>query len=357
MSIFNKAKLALAKLRYYKMRVGHASRWAENQRNRFYLDCWNRAAQALNAKVETASNSVLVITKDGARATVCRNYTDLDGPATLRAVGDKEFVQSVLKRHDIPIALSLSFAFEEIASAKRFLEQHQPCVVKPLSGTGGGAGVTTGVCSFQQLDRAIRLAAGFNRHLLIEKQVSGRNIRLLFLDGILLDAVERRPPSVTGDGKASLSKLIKEENLARMERGFVRAQELLQRDCDMNTTIKRQALNWNSVPAADVTIPVKTVINQNATSENVSVVDELCEEIVDTARKAAQCLNVRLAGVDVITENVTVDMLASGGVVLEVNTTPGFYCHQHTDDPSVVLPILKACIAQAQRVANQSTQN
>ena len=68
------------------------------------------------------------------------------------------------------------------------------CVVKPATGTGGGAGVATGIRTRWQLARAAAAAAVYSDELLIERQVEGDNYRLLYLDGELLDAYVREAP-------------------------------------------------------------------------------------------------------------------------------------------------------------------
>jgi glutathione synthase/RimK-type ligase-like ATP-grasp enzyme len=74
---------------------------------------------------------------------------------------------------------------------------------------------------------------------------------------------------------------------------------------------------------------VKTAVNENAADDNESATHLLCEEVVEAGARAAGAVGVRLAGVDVITVDPARPLADTGGVVLEVNTTPGFYYHYH----------------------------
>jgi len=90
----------------------------------------------------------------------------------------------------------VEFPFEDLLPAVSFMESEMgACVVKPAGGTGGGEGVVCGVRSSSDLTRATWRASRLTSRLLIERQVAGEVLRLLFLDGELLDVVLRKPPA------------------------------------------------------------------------------------------------------------------------------------------------------------------
>ena len=72
---------------------------------------------------------------------------------------------------------------------------------------------------------------------------------------------------------------------------------------------------------------LKQVVNDNGTPENVSANGILCQAILESARRAAQLVGTRLAGVDVICRDASVPLECSGGAVIEVNANPGLYYH------------------------------
>ena len=63
---------------------------------------------------------------------------------------------------------------------------------------------------------------------------------------------------------------------------------------------------------------------------------------------AARAVGVRLAGVDLITPDASLPLDAAGGVILEVNATPGLQYHYEVRDPvratPVMAPILEALL-------------
>jgi cyanophycin synthetase len=319
---------------------------AKRKRADFYNVAWRNAAISLDAEVKGLDRDVLAIQKNGQSTRVFLNYTELDDPVSLRVAGNKPLVHKLLQTNGVPVPAYREFSLQTIPEAADFLRTHRTCVVKPASGTGGGSGVTTGVSTPRQLRRASVLAAGYGSGLIIEQQISGANLRLLFLDGQLLDAIDRRPPTVTGNGHSTISRLVDAVNQQRLQAGFAVAQSVLKCDADMRQTLAAQNLTLRSVPPDGAVVQLKTVINDNTAEDNVCIVDSLHPSIIEVARNAANTVGLRLAGIDIVTPETSQPLEESGGVVLEVNSAPGLYFHYagtRTRTP-VAIPVLAACL-------------
>lgn len=327
-------------------KTGRQMSAAKRQRADFYQQAWRGAASCLDAEFEALDQDVFALRKNGESTRVFLNYTELDDPVSLRIAGNKPLVHRLLQTQGIPTPLYHEFTLKTLPDAARFLKEHDMCVVKPASGTGGGNGVTTGVETPRQLRRASVLAAGHGSGLMIEQQISGANIRLLFLDGQLLDAIERRPPTVTGDGRSTIAQLVEKLNRQRLQLGFSVAQSLLKRDQDMRQTLAGQGFTLKTVPPANRSVQLKTVINDNTAEDNVSVVESLSPSVIEVARCAAEMVGLRLAGVDIVTPDASRCLADSGGVVLEVNSAPGLYFHYAASNGRmpVAVPVLAACL-------------
>jgi cyanophycin synthetase len=221
------------------------------------------------------------------------------------------------------------------------------CVIKPAKGTGGGRGVTTGIRRRLHLALAAASAAVYGDDLLIEEQLEGDNYRLLYLDGVLLDAFVRKPPTAVADGHSTVFRLVRRANAERLRHGFVLSQVLLSVDQDMRRTLAKQRLSLRSVPPEGTVVTLKTVVNENCGADNTTATDLLCDSIIEAGARAADALEVRLAGVDVVTRDPAVPLEESGGAVIEVNTTPGFYYHYHKRDGAfpVAVHVLQKLLA------------
>ena len=94
-----------------------------------------------------------------------------------------------------------------------------------------------------------------------------------------------------------------------------------------------------------VSLAAKTMVNQSGSADTDALaISDVSAELVADAAKAAAALGIRLASVEIITPDPKRSLRAAGGVVLEVNGTPGLTYHYLVSDPErivrVAVPIL-----------------
>jgi cyanophycin synthetase len=75
------------------------------------------------------------------------------------------------------------------------------------------------------------------------------------------------------------------------------------------------------------------------------------EVLVDEARAAVEAVGLRLAGVDLITGDLSGRLAEAGGAIIEVNGTPGLDYHYDVADPEratrVAIPLLHRLLSEA----------
>jgi len=249
-------------------------------------------------------------------------------------------VYRLLEARDLPVPRHLVCAADDLQGAWTFARSlGRPCVVKPARASGA-IGVTTGVTGRCDLAKALAYGGAFGPDLLVEEMVAGGVYRLLYLDGELLDAVRRDPPTVTGDGASRIEQLIETENERRLAGGMAAAQSLIKIDGELVRTLRREGRTLRSVPAAGEVVLLKNVVNDNRREDNVSAVDDLCPEVVQSGAEAAAAVGTRLAGVDIITPDPSRPLAEAGGVVIEVNQSPGYYYHYYKREGRVPVATL-----------------
>lgn len=313
-----------------------------------YLELWSDAARAVGAEVADLGRGFVELRKAGSRTIVWNHWVPLDDVVTMQLALDKRLVHQLLAGAGLPVPEHVSFDADDLSPALEFLERHDtPCVVKPVDMMGGSM-ITTGIRTPAQLRRARLRARRQNDRLMIERQVLGDNYRFLFLDGRLLDVIRRRPPCVVGDGRSTVGQLLAEENRRRFAAAKGGRPWLLTADLDAMFTLEAAGLGLRSVPPQGVPVVFKTVINANGARDNESVRHDVGPELVAEAARAAELVGVRLAGVDVITADHRRSLDEAGGVVLEVNATPGLHYHYEISNPdegtAVLVPILGALL-------------
>jgi D-alanine-D-alanine ligase-like ATP-grasp enzyme len=314
-----------------------------------YRAIWLDAANELAAKVVDLSGGFLEIRRNEASTRVWNHWVMLDTAVILRLALDKPLVHHLLSSADLQVPEHLEFDSSDIRPAVAFMQRDStPCVIKPVPSSGGW-GVTSGVRRPSELMRAALRASRTDTRLVIERQAAGQFYRFLFLDGDLLDVVRRRPPRVTGDGRSTIVELIAAENRRRIDRRREVLLSHLRMDLDCILTLESAGLSVNSVLPSGVTVPVKTVVSQNTLEDNETVHDEIADELVAEAAAAARVVGLRLAGIDVMTTDLEKPLQESGGVIIEVNGTPGLAYHYEVADQAnrtrVAVPILQKVLS------------
>jgi cyanophycin synthetase len=318
-----------------------AKRQVTARRARFYRDAWQEGADALGGTLREVDGQLLEVRCGGVTVRSRRNVTSLDDPLTVAVAEDKPLVHRLLAERDIPVPRHTLISANDLRGAWRFVSSlGAPCVVKPARGASGAIGITTGVESKAALARALAYAGAFDRDVLVEELVAGAIYRLLYFDGELLDAVRRDSPTVIGDGRSNVERLIAAENERRLAGGIETSQSLVKMDGELRSTLRRAHRDLRSVPAAGERVLLKSVVNDNRREDNVSATSRLCGAVVDAGAEAAATVGARLAGVDIITTDPALPLAEAGGVVIEVNAAPGFYYHYYKRDGRVPVATL-----------------
>lgn len=302
--------------------------WAPAARRAFYRRVWQEAADAVGAEMHVLDGDYLSFSRDGSCARAWYQEVELDGALTLRLALDKRVVHRLLRAAKIPVPKHVAFRRGDRGAAIELLRAAEACVVKPCDGTAGGEGVTCGVRSENDLDRAAVHAFRHGNELLIEEQAAGDEYRFLFLDGQLLDVVKRRSPHLVGDGTSTILELIASENEARAEARGARGLNALTVDLDCLLTLRQAGLSLMSVPEVGRAVQIKFAVNQGG-PDDCEAVDRttLSDELVAACGKAISLIGLQFGSVELRTTDPTRPLANSDCVIFDVNGTPGLQYH------------------------------
>jgi cyanophycin synthetase len=308
---------------------------------------WTDAAAQVGAELESLGSDVFEIRRGTKSTRVIRERVMLNDAVSIEIAETKPLARRLLTAAGLPVPEWCEFEVGRPEPAHRLLDEHKPpFVVKPTAASGG-RGVTTNICSREDLHHAASLAARFGSRLVLERQATGDVYRLLVLDDRVIDVVRRLRPRLAGDGRSTIAQLIAAENRRRV--GDASSFVGLPIDFDCLFTLKAQDLRLSSVPAAGVAFTPRTVTNYNAEFENETVDQPIATALREEAVRARQCLNLRLAALDIVTTRLDRGLGESGGILLEVNPVPGLHHHYRVADPSqspnVAVEILQRLLA------------
>lgn len=300
----------------------------EGLRRGFYAGLWREAAGRIGARCAGLDFGFQRISRQGLDIVVRGGEVRLDDHLTLDLMGNKLITLRLLSEMGCPVPQHRRFSRRNLEPALDLMARcRRPIVVKPLGGTGGGNGVTTGITDHAMLRRAAWAALPYDSDLLAEEQIDGNNYRLLFFDGVLLDAIRRDPPKVAGDGRSTIRKLAAAETERRLAARPAIAMNPLRIDREAKSYLAAQGLSPSHVPAAGEEIILKRAVNQNGRSEN-HIVNGIHATTVTRCGELARRLGVRLAGVDIIAHDIALPLTPGNGFIGEINTTPALHHHE-----------------------------
>jgi cyanophycin synthetase len=311
---------------------------------------WHAAAAAVGVPIEEPVWGHFEIGGGEEPVEIYLHVTSLDDERALGLALDKAKSQRLLAEAGVPVPEQIPFELDDLEPALEAIAGGGSWVVKP-AGTSSGQGATPGVQSRDDLLRSAVRASRSGAELLLERRAEGEEYRLLFLDGELLGAVRRQAPAVTGDGRSAVTDLVRSENDRRLAAEGEAGLRVITIDLDALLELGHHGQSPRSVPPAGREVAVKASRSQGGAGDAETVAPaELSAELVAEARSAAAALGLRLAGIDLITPDVSRSLAAAGGGIIEVNGTPGLHYHYLVRDPEnadrVAVPILQRLLAE-----------
>lgn len=297
----------------------------------FYNELWTTSAAAINAKCEDLGDNFFRITKNNKETFVRLSNMMLDNYLLMQLIGNKTLTNQLFEENGYRniIPQYQRYSLKEMHIASEFMKKlKKPVVVKPAIDGCAGIEVTANINTWDDLRRATISSTTHSSELQIEEQIAGDSYRLLFFQGQFVDAVKRGRPTLTGDGNHTISQLVNLENKIRLTKAPITSLFPLTEDLDFYLALKKQQLTPKTILEKGRTVEVKEVCNQNATRDNLVVHQSaIHNSILSICTKIIGKLNVQLAGVDLITPDISQPLEQVGGAINEINTVPGLHYH------------------------------
>jgi cyanophycin synthetase len=321
---------------------------ATSRLDAFSKAMWTEAANSVNATMTELAPGLWEFRRADAFAHIVGQRTPFANLVATELANAKDIAYRVFLAADVPVPDHVVVSRDHRAAFELVEATPGPLVVKPARGGGAGQGVTTSIVTAKQLALALRRGYLTSARLVVEREVVGEHYRVLLLDGEVLDVIERRRPSVVGDGVSTVEELMFAEFERRLQ--DERNWKPFPVDLDCVFTLERQGIPLSSVPEVGEVVVVKGATNISGPRECSTYRGPLNEAVVSVVRRAAAAVGVRLAGVDVVTRDLTVPLESNDGVVLEVNPVPGLFHHYNVsnlgEESRVAIPILEALLTQ-----------
>lgn len=256
------------------------------------------------------------------------SVTDATSLIGAELAGNKDAAKTLLHEAGLPVPLGrvVRNLDEAMAAARRL---RWPLVVKPLDGNHG-RGVTTGVRDAAALADAFAVAAGSGRRVMVERELPGRDHRLLVVGGKLVAVAERIPAHVVGDGRSSIASLIETVNADPM-RGTGHEQILtrIRIDAELRALLAKRGRKLESVPVAGEVVFLRGTANLSSGGTAIDRTAIVHPDNASIAEQAAAVIGLDVAGIDMLAPDISQSVRETGGGIVEVNAAPGLRMHLH----------------------------
>ncbi|MCE3254647.1 MAG: cphA [Rickettsiaceae bacterium] len=286
-------------------------------------------AQRRNISWKRLDNKSLVMLGTGKYQKIIRSsITSNTSNIAVETASDKDLTKNLLSNANIPVPLGYVVKTLE-GALETFEELGVPVTVKPLD-SNHGHGVSTALYSDEEVTEAFGRAKEYSNYIIVEKHFTGRDYRVLIVNGEMVAAAERVPAHVIGNGVDTIAKLIEEVN-EDPHRGEGHEDVLTRIVIDETLTswIARSNLTLESIPDKGQKIILSPTANLSTGGTAVDCTDDIHPDNASIARRAALTIGLDIAGIDMILPDIEKSWTKTGGGIIEVNASPGFRMHLH----------------------------
>jgi cyanophycin synthetase len=255
--------------------------------------------------------------------------TDATGGVGIDIAGDKQVTRRLLTEAGVPVVPGGAARTAE--EAVRLLNQlGGPVVVKPRDGRQGEH-VALDLVTAGDVERAFTAAGG---DVVVERQLPGRDYRVLVVAGEVAAAAERIAAHVIGDGESTVRELVERTNAdPRRGAGHARVLTRLAIDEVAQGLLARQRCTLDTVPAAGHRVWLRANANLSTGGTSRDVTERLHPDVARLCLRVAALIGLDVAGIDLRLADIAEPLPPAGepddvrGGVIEVNAVPGLRMH------------------------------
>lgn len=236
---------------------------------------------------------------------------------------NKDTTNDILKNANLPVTQQIALHSEN--DLRTALERFKKIILKP-SDSRAGKGIYSNITSLEEAETIYHKLRQAYPNMVAEKIIDGNEYRVLVINGKVFAVAQYVPPSITGDGMHSISTLIEKENLRREQEGdthHIKTNEALR------LNLEDQHLTLESIPQLGETIILHKAAPISSGGYSIDVTERIHPENACLAESVAKIINLNIAGVDIITQDISQPITHSGGAIIEINGGPDLDVH-HT---------------------------
>ena len=279
-----------------------------------------------------ATSHVVRCEKDGKELYFYNLNTALNPSYAVQVNEDKIWTNNILHQAhiQIPDTYPLRISRPENAviddTLRKMLESHEHLVVKPATANySDDTPVSAG--DEESLLRAIHHVyqnSGGQPEVIVQQMVFGQEYRFLVLNKKVIAVTYRRPPYVVGDGMSTIRTLISKKNNCSK---YGDRHASLVAKINIEDVSRHKGTHFlQQVPEKGSVVEVLDTLDLSRGGEAVDVTSYVSDELKTIAIQAASACFLGIAGIDIVTGNISGD--GNDSYVVRVKASPGIRMHQ-----------------------------
>jgi glutamate--cysteine ligase len=257
--------------------------------------------------------------------------TSLDNYASILAMENKVITKQILAENGIRVPKGSDYSNREIAKSDFHLFNNRAVVIKPKSTNfGEGISILKENSDVAVFERAVDIAFEAGDSILVEEFISGKEFRIFVMNDEVVGILHRVPANVTGNGKQTIRELVVEKNKDPLRgKGYRTPLEKIQLGEAELMFLKSQDKDFETIPAENETVFLRENSNISTGGDSIDYTDDIPESYKKIAVQAAQALNVKITGLDMIISDYTQEASADNYAIIELNFNPAIHIHCH----------------------------
>lgn len=299
-----------------------------------------------------------------------RSICELDSAIGSRLAQNKIITANILRRAGLPAPVH-QIASSEKDAVRIAKELGFPVVIKP-SDLDRGDGVSIDIHDEESVVNSYQTALKLSKskQVIIERQVRGVCHRLFIVNGKLLYAVKRHPTSVFGDQISTIKQLIENQISERNDSPPWRQSGIKEIDDLALKTITKLGYTLDSIPSKGQMVPLRPI----ESTEHGGVDEDLTSSVhpsnLQIALQASKLLDLHIAGVDIITADISIPWHENGAIINEINFSPllggaeisrsyldNFFSQLILDNGKIPIKLFKTMIAASDSIETFKNTN
>lgn len=229
----------------------------------------------------------------------------------------KELSHWIFEKNGLPTPKSYLIGKGE--NLEKFLDKIEYPVVIKESSACQSRNIYTDIKDKETALKIMKKVLAIRDYILLQKMIYGSEYRVLVLDKEIIGVLKMIPPSVIGDGKNKIKDLIAEKSK--------HTEKPINVDEKLILTLKNQGFGLDDVLEKDKKVFLRTHSSYAEGGEVADETDNIHEKAKEICVKAAKAVNLSLAGLDILCDDIAKNPDEQNFNILEINNMPDLSIH------------------------------